>query len=97
MVAGAIALYVIFVVDDRVPTYGPSMRPTLSGPGPLTIDEDAYAFAEPQRGDIVAAQAPDGVYASQCGATRRPDQPCARAVDEYARLRVIKRMVALPG
>lgn len=96
LVLGAGAIWLALVNDERLQTYGPSMRPTLTGRGPVEVDKSAYAAREPRRGEIVVLQAPAGVQTGAC-ATRRQDSPCDKPLAGYSLERVLKRVVAVPG
>ena len=82
--------------DEKVPTYGPSMLPTLRGAQPLDIDFEAYDRARPRHEDIVALQGPQEAATLGC-ADPRPDSPCAMPAGEYGGEFLIKRVVAGPG
>jgi signal peptidase I len=83
--AGAIVLIALILRDDSIPTYGPSMKPTLAGRVDLEIDGDAYDDALPRTGDIVGVM-PPVTYPSCDGGI------CATVGDH-----LIKRIVAIPG
>jgi signal peptidase I len=98
LLAGAgVYAYVNLIAGDEIPTYGPSMKPTLSQHADIEIDDHAYDSASPERGDIITAQAPDGVTFELCA--ERPSQasPCAEAEEGYSRIYVVKRVVAVAG
>lgn len=97
LAAVAIWAWIEVVEDDELPTRGPSMRPTLTGPASVDIDTDAYDSATPEVGDVVVLQAPVGVRTESCGAPRRFDSPCAEPKLPYSNLRLLKRIVAGPG
>ncbi len=94
---GAIALYLLLVAGDELPTRGPSMRPTLAPNETVEIDESAYESSPPQVGDVVVLQGPQGISRSVCDAPHPPRSPCPVARGDYARIRLIKRVVAAPG
>jgi signal peptidase I len=87
----------LFGRDERVPTYGPSMRPTLRGAEPLKIDFEAYDRATPRLEDIVALQGPEAAATSGCAGPDRPRSPCATPSGTYGDEFLIKRIVAGPG
>lgn len=97
LAAGGVAIFVFVIRDDRLPTFGPSMRPTLDGHVDVDVDVDAYEGEPPRIGDIVTVQAPAGVDGARCGVVRRPGASCARPLSDYAEIRVLKRVVAGPG
>jgi signal peptidase I len=97
LAAGGLWAWLALLGDDELPTRGPSMRPTLKGPGPVEIDEGAYDEAAPRVGDVVILQAPQGIRSESCGAPRRRDSPCAAPELPYANLRLVKRIVGGPG
>jgi signal peptidase I len=97
LVGGAVAVYVVSVADDELPTRGPSMRPTLTPNDPIDIDEDAYDESLPAIGDVVVLQGPRGASRSTCGARHPFASPCPVADDDYGQIRLIKRVVAGPG
>ena len=98
LVAAAVWAWLTFVVDDRLETYGPSMRPTMAGHGKVSVDEDAYASGTlPQPGEIVALQGPAGVDTGTCAEPTDGRSPCGAALGEYSSLRLLKRVVAEPG
>lgn len=92
---GGLATYAL-VTDDSLLTIGPSMRPTLETEERVDIDDGAYASARPEIGDIVTAQGPQGLSLGVC-ADPVPRAPCARASADYSAIRVVKRVVGLPG
>jgi signal peptidase I len=71
------------------------MRPTLSGPGSVEVDYDAYDARGPALGEIVVFQGP----ASQIEACAAPARrsPCPTPMPDYGDKFLIKRVVALPG
>lgn len=97
LTAGGIVAGILLVTDDGLDTIGPSMKPTLEGRIKLEIDPNAYSSdAEPEPGEVVAAQAPAGLDTQACAVARR-GAPCARPVSGYSTERVVKRVVAGPG
>ncbi|UJA18904.1 signal peptidase I [Thermoleophilia bacterium SCSIO 60948] len=97
LVAGGIYAYVELVAGDEIPTYGPSMKPTFDGRADVEVDEGAYEDAAPERGDIVTAQAPEGVAFEACAERPTQSSPCAEAVVGYSRVYVLKRVIAVEG
>jgi signal peptidase I len=89
--------WLALVHDRELPTRGPSMRPTLNGPGSIDVDESAYDDAAPQVGDVVVLQAPVGLRRGDCAAPERTGSPCAAPELPYVNLRLVKRIVAGPG
>ncbi len=94
-VGAGIAIYAL-ISDDRLDTIGPSMRPTLEGRVALEIDESAYEDALPRLNEVIAAQGPEGLELEAC-ASPGPRSPCARSDESYSTIRVVKRIVGLPG
>jgi signal peptidase I len=97
LVIGAIVAIVAISKDRPVPSVGPSMRPTLTGPEDLVLDYDAYEDVEPAVGDIVIVQAPEGV---KDGCAVPPGRgPCGTPRPEtgFSDIRLVKRIVAGPG
>ena len=95
LAAGAIAVFV-FAFDDRVPTYGPSMQPTLSGHASVEIDWDAYESHPPEIGDVVVLQAPKLISILGCGAPEWANAPCNPDAD-FGEEWFVKRIVGGPG
>jgi signal peptidase I len=95
-IAGPAAFW-LFGRDERVPSYGPSMLPTLRGTSPLDVDFDAYQGASPRRGQIVALQGPAETGTGLCPGGLRRRSPCPTPSTEYGDLFLIKRVVAGPG
>lgn len=92
------AVYLLVRLDAAgIPTYGPSMRPTITGDQPVEVDTAAYSHGSPQIGDIVILQGPAGLRTEACGARHPVASPCPVAVADYDATRLIKRIVALPG
>jgi signal peptidase I len=87
----------LFGRDDRIPSYGPSMLPTLRGSEPLDIDFEAYDRAAPSLEDIVALQGPRSTSITGCRGGRRPLSPCGTPAGTYGEMFLIKRIVAGPG
>jgi signal peptidase I len=87
----------LFGRDERVPSYGPSMLPTLRGTEPLDVDFEAYDRATPRRGDIVVLQGPKNLSITGCSGGRRPRSPCGTPAGSYGHEFLIKRVVAGPG
>ena len=96
LVAGAVVVFFTVLRNDDVPTYGPSMSPTLTGDEPVRVDTDAYADSDPQVGDIVVLQGPRGFEQRSCAVVHPSGSACPRAVDDYGGHRLIKRVVAGP-
>lgn len=96
LTVGAGVLIYVLLKDDKSPTYGPSMRPTINGPIALDIDDAAYEASDPRLNDIVSAQAPRGIEYEVC-VEPVPRAPCAQSEPGYSSIRVIKRIVGLPG
>jgi signal peptidase I len=90
------AAFWIFGRDEKVPTYGPSMLPTLGAFEPLDIDFEAYARAEPRLEDIVALQGPQEAATAVCSRPHR-GSPCGTPAGDYGGEFLIKRIVAGPG
>jgi signal peptidase I len=90
------AAFWFFGRDEKVPTYGPSMLPTIGGADPLEIDFDAYDRARPRLEDIVALQGPQEAATLECAAPRS-GSPCAAPAGRYGGEFLIKRIVAGPG
>jgi signal peptidase I len=90
------AAFWLFGRDDRIPSYGPSMLPTLRGTEPLDIDFDAYDRARPRLEEIVALQGPRDASVAVCKRPR-PRAPCGVPVGNYGGEFLIKRIVAGPG
>jgi signal peptidase I len=88
------AAFWLFGRDERVPTYGPSMLPTLRGTEPLEIDFEAYDRARPRLEDIVALQGPRNAPVAVCSRPRRRS-PCGSPAGEYGEF-LIKRIVGGP-
>jgi signal peptidase I len=93
---GAGVLIVFLLEDDSLPTYGPSMRPTLESRSAIDIETSAYEASEPRINDIVAAQGPAGLEVEAC-AEPQPRAPCAQPESGYSTITVVKRIVGLPG
>jgi signal peptidase I len=91
------AAFWFFGREDRVPTYGPSMYPTLRGEASLEVDFDAYDHDPPRLGDIVALQGPARLGAGSCDGVRHRRSPCPTPSHEYGDLYLVKRVVAGPG
>jgi signal peptidase I len=86
----------LFIRDEAVPSYGPSMEPTLAGPEPVDVDYDAYDERGPAAGDVILFQGPPpGIDA--CSAPVPPRSSCSAPVSEYGGEFLIKRVVGLPG
>lgn len=96
LVAGGVALLIVIAGRD-VPTVGPSMRPTITGDQSIEIDTEAYDEQPPRLGDIVVLQGPASLRTEVCGAEHPNDSPCAIAAPGYKGVRLIKRVVGLPG
>ncbi len=96
LLALAIFVYAEFNTDE-IATYGPSMRPTITGEEPVRIDTDAYAVREPAVEDIVVLQGPSGFRGGICGARHPAGSACPRAAENYDRIRLLKRVVGAPG
>lgn len=99
LTAGAVlapAAFWLFARDDRVPTSGPSMRPTLEGSEPLEIDFDAYDRSPPVLGQIVALQGPARLRTHGC-VEGRLGSPCPTPAPSFGGPFLIKRVVAGPG
>jgi signal peptidase I len=94
-IAGPAAFW-LFGRDERLPSYGPSMLPTLRGVQPLEIDYDAYDRRTPRLEDIVALQGPPDAALAACARPRR-GSPCSTPAGEYGGEYLIKRIVAGPG
>jgi signal peptidase I len=90
------AAFWFFGRDEKLPTYGPSMLPTLDEAEPLDIDFEAYDRARPRLGDIVALQGPHEAATLEC-ADPRNGSPCAMPAGDYGGEFLIKRVVAGPG
>jgi signal peptidase I len=90
------AAFWLFGRDEKLPTYGPSMLPTLGEAEPLEIDYDAYDRARPRLKDIVALQGPQQAATLECVHPSR-GSPCAIPAGEYGGEFLIKRIVAGPG
>ena len=88
---------IVWYLGRDVPTFGPSMQPTLSRHDSIDIDTGAYDDVPPAIGDIVALQAPQGLRTEVCAAPVPPSSPCPQAIEGYESLRLIKRVVAGPG
>jgi signal peptidase I len=100
LTAGAVLVpagFWLFGRDDRLPTYGPSMRPTLRGSEPVEIDFEAYDRAAPRLEDIVVLQGPESTALSGCRGGRGRRSPCGRPAGTYGEEFLIKRIVAGPG
>jgi signal peptidase I len=97
VVVGLAIWGLIEFIGREVPTYGPSMLPTIGARDSVDIDTGAYEDGEPQLGDIVALQAPAGVRTEVCAVQAPPTSPCPRADPGYESIRLIKRVVAGPG
>jgi signal peptidase I len=91
------AAYWLFVREEKVPTSGPSMFPTLRGEQALDVDFEAYEDAEPRRGEIVALQGPAGTDTGSCTGGFDPRSACGTPATEYSDQFLIKRVVAGPG
>jgi len=89
------AAFWLFGRDDKLPTYGPSMYPTLRGDAPLDVDFDAYDRAVPRIGDIVVLQGPDEL--GRCSSERARRSACATPSQDYGDEYLVKRIVAGPG
>lgn len=96
LAAGGVFAIVTLLADDSIPTYGSSMRPTLEGRQNLDVDTDAYESSSPEVNDIVTAQGPEGVELEKCEEAA-PRSPCPVASEDYSTIRVLKRIVGLPG
>jgi signal peptidase I len=90
------AAFWFFGRDEKVPTYGPSMLPTLGEAEPLDVDFEAYDRARPGLEDIVALQGPQEAVTLEC-AQPRNGSPCATPAGDYGGEFLIKRIVAGPG
>jgi signal peptidase I len=90
------AAFWVFGRDEKVPSYGPSMLPTLRGVEPVNIDFDAYDRRAPRLEDIVALQGPPVAAMAVCAQPRR-GSPCGTPAGEYGGEHLIKRIVAGPG
>jgi signal peptidase I len=87
----------LFGRDDKVPTYGPSMYPTLRGSAPLDVDFDAYDRGSPRVGDIVVLQGPVEIGLGSCSGGRPARSPCPTPSHDYGDEYLVKRIVAGPG
>jgi signal peptidase I len=94
-IAGPAAFW-IAGTDEKVPSYGPSMLPTLSSTEPLDIDFEAYETREPRLEEIVALQGPPNPAIAVCARPHR-GSPCGAPAGEYGDEFLIKRIVAGPG
>lgn len=97
ILGGGALILLVLGSDGRIHVTGPSMRPAIATPLDLEIDSGAYDDAAPAIGDIVAAQAPQGIRAELCGAGHPAKQACPLAEPDYSAVRVVKRIVAGPG
>jgi signal peptidase I len=97
VVVGLAIWGLIEFIGREVPTYGPSMLPTISARDSVDIDTGAYEEDDPQVGDIVALQAPAGVRTEVCAVDVPAASPCPQAEPGYESIRLIKRVVAGPG
>jgi signal peptidase I len=83
--------------EDRMPTRGPSMSPTMTRSGLVDVETHAFDEVAPAIGEVVVAQAPGGLLDGVCGTRQRRSEACAGPTRDYGRLRVLKRIVAGPG
>lgn len=90
------AWLIIELTDDDIATYGPSMRPTITGETEVRIDFGAYRSSNPELGEIVALQGPKGLGRGSCGAPHPEGSACPRSVEDYQAVRLLKRVVGLP-
>ena len=97
LVAGGAYVWFAFVADDDLESRGPSMRPTLTGPGRIAVDASAYSEAAPQVGDIVVVQAPARFRRAACARPTHHASPCGAPFERYSLQRLLKRVVAGPG
>jgi signal peptidase I len=96
LAAGAIYTF-IEISSKGVPTRGPSMSPTLARRDAVDLDTDAYADHGPELGDIVILQGPGNFELQDCGVQHPRGSACPKAVEGYARIRLLKRVVGLAG
>jgi signal peptidase I len=94
LAAGAIYTF-IEISSKGVPTRGPSMSPTLARRDAVDLDTDAYADHGPELGDIVILQGPGNFELQDCGVQHPRGSACPKAVEGYARIRLLKRVVGL--
>lgn len=89
------AAYWIFGTSEKVPSAGPSMRPTLAGPQSLEIDYEAYDRAKPKLGDVVLLQGPSQAF-ERCATEPPLGSPCPTPAPRYGGEYLVKRIVGLP-
>jgi signal peptidase I len=81
----------------RLPTIGPSMTPTILNGDRIDVDPHAYDYAPPRLGDIVGFQGPANLDAGSCATAHPAGSPCPQAVPGYEQMRLVKRIVGVPG
>jgi signal peptidase I len=105
IVLGALAVALIAVLllalnnhePSKHPTIGPSMTPTILSGTTIDIDAHAYDGGAPQLDDIVGFQGPANIVAGTCGAAHPAASPCPVSSSGYERIRLVKRVIGLPG
>ena len=74
------------------------MEPTLDIGQRVLVNRLSYKFGDPSIGDVVVFHPPAGAEkGKECGAAKKPDQPCPAPTEEMADTNFIKRVVAVPG
>jgi len=92
----ALGIQAFLVKPYRIPSE--SMVPTLSIGQRVLVNRIGNNFGDPAIGDVTVFHPPTGAESdNQCGARRKPSQPCPRPTAGKAEVNFIKRIVAGPG
>src|SRR5204863_6714444 len=92
----ALGIQAFLVKPYRIPSE--SMVPTLEIGQRVLVNRIGNNFGDPAIGDVTVFHPPSGAEnGKECGATRKPNQPCPRPTPHKADVNFIKRIVAGPG
>jgi signal peptidase I len=92
----ALGIQAFLVKPYRIPSE--SMVPTLVIGQRVLVNRIGNNFGDPAIGDVTVFHPPTGAESdNQCGARRKPSQPCPRPTAGKAEVNFIKRIVAGPG
>jgi signal peptidase I len=92
----ALGIQAFLVKPYRIPSE--SMVPTLEIGQRVLVNRIGNRFGDPSIGDVTVFHPPVGAESGkQCGAPRKPNQPCPLPTPKEASVNFIKRVVGLPG
>jgi signal peptidase I len=92
----ALGIQAFLVKPYRIPSE--SMVPTLAIGQRVLVNRIGNNFGDPAIGDVTVFHPPTGAESdNQCGARRKPSQPCPQPTAGKAEVNFIKRIVAGPG